>query len=125
MISNSLKGETTVKAGDVSYVLRYTANSLCALEDAFDKSVSELSDMFSKPSNMRISTMRKLFWIGLIDAQPQVTEVVAGEIMTKAGLDVSLIKVMEAFQEAFPKAKQEDEGNQNPRKARRAGIGKG
>lgn len=121
MISNPLKGEITVNSGDVSYVLRYTANSLCALEDALNKNISEIGVMLNDTSKLRISTMRTLFWAGLVDHQPQITEKMAGDIMTAVGIQTALIKVMEAFVAAFP---QEKSTAENPTRARRAGTGR-
>lgn len=120
---NPLKGETSVKAGDVSYVLRYTANSLCELENALNMNLAEIGAMFSRPQSMRISTMRTLFWAGLIDAQPAMTEKVAGDIMTSMGIPNTLIEVMKAFTAAFPVSEATSE--ENPPKARRRGTGKG
>ncbi|HEY8342927.1 MAG TPA: hypothetical protein VIK75_08050 [Calditerricola sp.] len=107
MGANKHRGEVELKAGDKTYVLRYTTNSLVRLEDELGKPAMELGESFHEA--------RALFWAGLLHAHPDLTMEQAGEIMDEVGFTEAVLKATEALKLAFPgavKAKQVDQGKQ-------------
>ena len=56
----------TVRVAGREYRLRYTVNSLCALEDRAGMSIDRLMDR-------QFSATRLLLWAGLAEEQPELT----------------------------------------------------
>lgn len=82
-MANPHRGEVELKAGDKTYTLVYTINSLCELEKTTEKSVDEvLSEINS--GNPRLLAIRDLFWAGLLKHH-KMTVNEAGEVMDEAG----------------------------------------
>lgn len=105
MGANKHRGEVELKAGDKTYVLRYTTNALVRLEDELGKPATVLGDSFREA--------RALFWAGLLHAHPEITVEQAGEIMDEVGLTEAVQKAGEALRLAFPNAvKQVNPGKQ-------------
>lgn len=107
-MANRFKGEVSFDCGDKPYIMRFSANALCELEDALGMGVNAVATQMSDPSTMRLTMVRTVFWAGLRDHHPDVTLHQAGEIIT----DLSLTKAMELVSKAFELAFQ---GNDNPR----------
>ncbi|MGI6691159.1 MAG: hypothetical protein GX916_10105 [Clostridiales bacterium] len=64
------------EAGNKSYELRYTINSIADLEEQTKRPFSEIFKLGE------FSAMRALFWAGLIDSNPKLTIRAAGQILT-------------------------------------------
>lgn len=112
----SLKGEVGFTAGDMAYTLAFTINALCVLEDRLGVGVAEIGAQMGQ--SMRISTLRTVFWAGLI-AHHDLTEEQAGDIITLVGTAETAQLIAKAFSSAFPEAAK---GTARPQKAA-AGTG--
>lgn len=113
-MANPHRGSVALQAGDRAYMISFSINALCELEDALDKPVSEIVTAIQDPEKVRLGGVRMLLWAGLRDHHPEVTVAEAGEIATDAGFKVAVEKIGEAFKLAFPAAK-EGKTKPNPR----------
>lgn len=108
-MANPHKGAVELNAGDQTYVLRYSIDAICSLEDRLDKGFPAIVAEMSSPSTMRLSAVREVLLAGLQEHHPEITIKQAGElIITAGGAIVVLGKVNEAFAAAFPEAEASD-----------------
>lgn len=113
-MANPHKGEIELQAGDESYVLRYSIDAICTLEDQLDKGFPAIAAEMGNPDKMRISSVRQVLLAGLRENHPQITLKQAGELIVSAGGAVVVLgKVAEAFAAAFPET--EASGTKSPR----------
>lgn len=117
---NKHRGEVGFSCSDENLVLKFTANSLVALEDAMAAGIAELGIALADPMNVRVKTIRALFWAGLLHAKPQITAVEAGELMDEIGLTRAQELVLRAINLAFAV---EGGDGANPPQPGRDGIG--
>jgi hypothetical protein len=95
-MANPNRGEVELKAGDKTYTLAFTINSVCELETMLDKSVGEVvADMG------RVSVVRAVLWAGLRHHHKVDLEQ-AGQIMHEAGAAVTAQAINQALAMAFP-----------------------
>lgn len=114
MAANQHKGEVELVAGDKTYVLRFSVDAICTLEERLDMGFPAIAQELSDPSKIRISMVRHLLHASLADAHPEVTLKQAGELIgTAGGMAGVLEKVSEAITAAFPT--QEASGTKRPR----------
>jgi hypothetical protein len=119
----TLVGGVPFDAAGEAYVLRFSVSALMTLEDKFDKSTQEVLAMME---GGRVKTMRTIFWAGLRDFTPDITEDQAGEVMTAIGIEEASALLTRAMVKAFPSAGRavEGEGAASPQKpGRKAGNG--
>lgn len=132
-MANPHRGEVSFDAEGAAYTLRYSANSICELEDLLNRSIVSVSEemaSWSKDSlKIRMSLIRAVFWAGLRDRHPEMTIREAGELILSAG---GILKAMEYISEAFSAAFPSEEGNgaarptkskAGPEPPKQAGIG--
>lgn len=95
-----IKGEVAFAANGADYVLLFSVNAICTLEERFDASVQAIVE--SLKDGARLSTIRTLFWAGLSDYHP-MTELQAGELISQlpGGAVQAVALVGEAFDAAF------------------------
>jgi len=96
-LANKNKGEVSFEANERSYTMRFSANALCELEDVLNMGVNDVAEQMSKPKNLRIKTVRGIFWAGLRDHHPEITIQKAGDIIQ----DISLPRCLELIGKAF------------------------
>ena len=123
-MTNSMKGEVALHAGEVTYKLVYDVNALCAMEDKLDKSVLEI--MGTVNGSPRLGVVRALLWAGLRRHHEDVTLEAAGDLVMSVGMVDVLNVVMIGFKSAFPKAAEGDEGDggaRPPKPTPKAGTG--
>lgn len=114
-MANPHKGEVELKAGDATYVLRYSIDAICSLEERMDKGFTAIAAEMSDPDRMRVTTVREVLLAGLQENHPEVTLKQAGELILAAGGAIVVLgRVSEAFTAAFPNA--EASGKPSPRK---------
>lgn len=111
-MANKYKGEVEFKAGEESFVLRFSANAIVGIEEAFDSTIRQLGDMMSDPDKLRMSAVKRMFCIGIVDhyaeARPEIDAAKAEVIYRRLGpLEATQI-VVRAFTLAF------DAGGQAP-----------
>ena len=95
-MANRERGEVELKAGDKTYVLRYTTNALVKLEDVLGKPVSKMGG-----EEISMKEARAMVWAGLLHAYPDLTPEQAGDIIDAAGLTQAARAVGEALRLAF------------------------
>lgn len=120
-MANPHKGEVGFEVDGKEWVLRYSANALCTLEDELDMGTAALVAELQKPDGVRMATLRTVFWAGLQDRQQDVTREQAGELMSEIGFANVGPLIGEAFGHAFAEAKKKA----RPRKGGKAGTGNG
>ena len=102
-MANPHKGEVELKAGDKRYILRFSIDAICALEEATGKSFPVLAVEMSDPAKFTVSLVRQILFAGLTTEHPDITLREAGEIILEAGGLIEVMgKVGEAFELAFP-----------------------
>lgn len=99
-MTNPHKGEVSFDVDGTSYTLRFSIDALIAVEDAFDMPFAEVGAML-EGAGRRIRPVRALFWHGLRDRHPEITEAQAGELLTRLTLNAGLELVVRAVRAAF------------------------
>jgi hypothetical protein len=99
-MANKLKGEVGFDVDGARYTLAFSINALCELEEKLGGAVVDLGTMMT--GGKRFSTMRSVFWCGLTEHHPELTEKEAGKIMTAIGFNKADALIGEAFALAFP-----------------------
>lgn len=103
-MANRETGGVDFTANGKTYTLRFSTNALCELEDATGKGAIAVAEEMNSPNNVRIKTLRAMFWAGLTDCHEGITIRDAGDIMGEIGVDKAGPLIGEAFQAAFPDA---------------------
>lgn len=101
-MSNPTRGTIGFDAGGKHYTLSYSVNALCEMEDRLGAGATAVAAQMADPSQLRIATIRTLFWAGLRDHHPDLTEAGAGGIMSEIGIPAALEIVGKAMAAAFP-----------------------
>jgi len=96
-MANKHRGEVEL----AGRTLRFTINSLCALEDVTGQGIVDLVAGFSVKAP-RLTLVRSMLWAGLIDKHPETTPMDAGNIIEDVGLPAVTAAVREAFAASFP-----------------------
>lgn len=100
-MANPHKGEYRLSIEDKDYVLRYSADTICDLEEQLDMTLSEMSDRMQKPESMRMSMVRAMFCAGLSDRHADLDDP-ARRTLFKALSPVDAVRhVASAFMLAF------------------------
>jgi hypothetical protein len=122
----SFKGEIGFDADGQHYTLVYSFNALCVMEQRLGRSpIAWMEALKSSPENMLFTDLRTLFWSGLGDYHPALTEADAGTIMTHVGFEKAAALAVEALNAAFPQAASRPlPGLPQPRPPQRARAGK-
>ena len=102
-MANPHRGQVSLVSGSATYILSFSVNALCALEEALDIPVSRIGTLMDDADNLRMSTMRAVVWSALQDHHEGLDEKAAGLIISAAGIGPTMQKIGEAFQLAFPK----------------------
>lgn len=105
-MANKYKGEVSFEAGGESFVLRFSANAIVALEDAFNKTIAQVGqDMMSSPENLRMADIKKMFCIALVDhyaeSRSEIDDKKAGFLFARLGPVEATQIVIKAFTAAF------------------------
>lgn len=100
-MANKNKGEVSFEVNEKSYTMRFSANALCELEDVLNMGVNDVAEQMAKPKNLRIKTVRGIFWAGLRDCHPEITITQAGELIQDLTLPRCLELIGKAFTLAF------------------------
>lgn len=123
-MANPVKGEVAFEALGKRYVLSYSVNALCQLEEEIGESVIALSAKMQAGEGASIRMIRSIFRAGLLDNQGEITEKEAGDIMTEIGVAEASGLVEKAFALAFPDAPRGGSGRPLAAKPARNGTGR-
>ena len=125
-MANKQKGEVKFVAAGQHYVLRFSNNALCELEDATGRGALEvaadLQGAGDDNTKIRFKTVRTLFWAGLTDHHPDLTEKDAGNILQDLGLEKAFPLIGEAFQLVFGGDNAEPDGEKAPPGKQKAAL---
>ncbi|MEW7009489.1 hypothetical protein [Lentilitoribacter sp. EG35] len=95
-MANKEKGEKSFKALGKDWVLVYTTNSLCEMEDKSGKGAPELFN------DGKITSMRYLLWGALVERHEDITLRECGNIIDELGMEGLGKIVGSVFELAFP-----------------------
>lgn len=85
-MGNRIKGTFPFSAGGADYVMQFTANGMCALEDVTGTSATAfLKDLEEAGDNLSFKSARLLFWAGLQEHHEGISQNEAGKIITDLG----------------------------------------
>lgn len=102
-MSNKQRGEVSLKAGDESYILRYSIDAICVMEGELGKGFAAIAGELSNPDKISITLARAVLWAGLKEHHSDITLKEAGELIPAAGGLTSIMFVIsEALTHAFP-----------------------
>lgn len=119
---NSLKGEIALPVGESTYIIRYSVDAICSLEDRIGKGFPAIAADLQNPDKVTISLVRQLLHAGLAEAHPELSLKDAGNLIVPAGGLVNVLeKVSQAILVAFPQA--EASGTRRPRRKPTAQTG--
>lgn len=96
---NKLRGEVSLDNG---HTLRYTVNSLCALEQVLRMPIQEKMKQAADAGFISVVDLRTFFWAGLLHSQPEITMGGAGEIMDTVGVARAEEAIVEALNLSNP-----------------------
>lgn len=101
-MANKQKGEVALVALSKEWILKFSTNALCELEDLTGKSAIEVANSMNDESKVTMKLLRQIVFAGLSENNPSPTIEDAGNIIDSVGFDVIGPKIAEAFILAFP-----------------------
>jgi len=107
-MANQHKGEYSFEVDGKSYTLRFSADTICDLEERLDKSMSQISELMSDPATMSMRTVRQFFFAGLVAKHGNLDAESMG-LLFKA---LSPVEAMQHVVKSFSLAFAEAEGNE-------------
>lgn len=116
-MANPNRGQVALKSGDREYMLSYSVNSLCELEDELELPIASIVTTMQNPEKLRMKYVRALMWAGLQDRHDDVSIIDAGLIIGDVGMQSAMEAIRQAFKLAFPDAPKGAKTPKNPPKA--------
>lgn len=114
-MANPHRGEYRLTVEDKDYVLRFSADTICDLEDALGMTLNQISEQMQDPAKLRMSMVRTMFCAGLSDKHPDLDEAARRTLFKALGPVDAVGHVAKAFGLAFGVDEQSAEGNgKNP-----------
>ena len=117
-MANPHRGQVALHVGDQTFMLSFSVNAICALEDALDLPIAKIIERLEDPENVRMSLVRQVIWSAMQDHHPDVDLMEAGRIASEAGALTALEKASAAIGLAFPAAEEVSQGKARPPKAK-------
>lgn len=93
-----MRGKVTFKAAGQDYVLRFTTNRLCELEEEAGESIMAICAKMEDPEAVKFTDLRRIFRAGLVG---DFTLAEAGDILDQIGVAQGLVLASEAMAAAF------------------------
>ncbi|WP_407496849.1 hypothetical protein [Pseudooceanicola sp. MF1-13] len=116
-MANATKGQKAVEAGGQTYIIEFSANGFCELEDATGKSTMQFLtdlDAQAQAEDVRFKDVRLLFWAGLQEHHEGLSQRDAGRIMKEVGgFEKAMTLIQDAVTLALPQAP-DDTGQDQP-----------
>lgn len=113
-MANAERGEVGFEALGKSWVLRYSTNAMCEIEEALGEPILAIANQLQDESRVSIRTLRALFRHGVEGCEDLKH---AGELMDAIGFADAGQLIGEAFTRAFPA---DDGGQPGKKQAARA-----
>lgn len=119
---NRVAGESILTVNDRDYKLVFSFDALCVMEQITGMGMEEIwRALQAKP---RLSLLRSIFYAGLKEHNPEVTERIAGELIGLAGLPAVVAAIEATMKAAWPADKGGGgNGMGDPQKTAGRGIG--
>lgn len=112
-MTNTIKGEVDLVAGDQTYRLFFGTNAMIGLEEKLDLNLQEIGQLLGS-GKARIRQMRLMLWSMLLENH-DVAEQDVGSIMDEAGHETAGEAIALAFLAAMPKPKEGEVGEEPER----------
>jgi hypothetical protein len=100
-MANPHKGEVSFVAGEKTYVLHFSAEAVCQLEDKLDMGVNAISKLIGDPERFRMRYLRAMLWAGLLDKQENVDDAMVKEVLLQLRAAEAVELVAKAFNLGF------------------------
>lgn len=100
-MANAVKGQKSFEVDGQTYLIEFTPNGFCELEDKTGKAtMAFLVDLgeAAEGAALRFRDVRLLFWAGLQEHHPDLSEREAGRLMRALG---GLVDAMSVIQDAI------------------------
>lgn len=124
-MANKHRGQVALEADGETYVVSFSVNAMCELEELQDRSVVDIMTELEKVrhdfTKLRMQTVRSIVWAALRDHHPDTSMKDAGDIISAAGVPVVMAKIAEAIMLGFPQAPAGSAEGKAPAKARARG----
>lgn len=107
-MGNKERGIFDIDVDGKTLKMQFTANALCALEDASGKGAVQFVQGLEKQAeagDLRLASIRLLVWAGLKQHQPKISIEDAGNVIDALGdLGTAMEKISAAFSASMPDA---------------------
>lgn len=121
-MANPHRGEASIALDGETYVLKFSLNSICEIEDMTGQSIN---DTLKQVQANDFRAVRAVLWGSLLDHHPDITLKEAGALIPEGGLTSIIEALSLAVTRSFPDATEADEAAGNPQSASpKAGTGK-
>jgi len=114
-MANKEKGEHEFAVNGKKYLMRYTTNALCELEDLIGKPIDQILDDFKKRKNIGVKEIRKFLLAGIVEEPGNANKTIearlneVGDLIDElGGLAGANDIIIEAFAIAFAKNKKNE-----------------
>lgn len=101
-MANRHKGEVAFDVEGKNYVLCFTSNALCELEDAIGVGIAKIGGLLSDVETLKLKDVRAVLWAGLTDHHQGIDMKSAGGIIDAIGLPRTLELISSGLSAAFP-----------------------
>jgi hypothetical protein len=112
-MANPHKGEYRVNIEGKDYVLRFSADTVCDIEEQLKLTIEELSQCMQDTKRLKMTLVRDLFVLGLSDKHPDLDEQARRLLFRGLGPVDAVSHVARAFALAFGVEGKPEDG-QNP-----------
>jgi len=80
-MANKVRGQFAAKFNGGTINLQLHVNSICELEDAADRPITDILEEFDDGKKPRMTTVRLLFWAMMLEEKPDATIKDAGQLI--------------------------------------------
>ena len=113
-MANAERGEVSFEASGKTWTMKIGTEAMCSIEGLTGKGIAEVGKLLGNEMTATITMLRAVFCGALQEHHEGISPKECSKLMDEVGVDVIGQKIGEAFQAAFPKAK---EGAARPPKA--------
>ncbi len=117
-MANAERGEVSFEASGKTWTMKIGTNAMCEIEGLTGKGIAEVGRLLGNEKTASITLLRAVFWGSLQEHHEGISLKECAGLIDEVGTETIGQKIGEAFQTAFPKAK---EGAARPLKAPTAG----
>lgn len=113
-MANLERGEVSFEASGKTWTMKVGTEAMCQIESLTGKGIAEVGQLLGSEKTSTITLLRAVFCGSLQEHHEGITPKECSKLMDEVGVAVIGQKIGEAFQAAFPPAK---EGASRPPKA--------